>query len=286
MRRSLLLLIPLVLACCGGPADEQSSGPAPEGFTEADVAERASTAPGISVSAAPGVAFNYRYAFKLPAAQIAGVQEEHAQACEKLGLSRCRITGMRYRLINEYHVEAMLAFKLDPSIARQFGKAGIEAVMHADGLLIDSEITGHDAGAAVKTASRNVTQLTEDLRRIEEQLARKGLAAVERDRLQGEAQQLRQAIRAQQDTRTEQEESLATTPMTFTYDSEAARPLLGDAVKNAGDMFVTSMSYLLIVLITLLPWLVLVALAWLAIRLLKPRWRPRRQDAASAPEAP
>ena len=45
-------------------------------------AERAA-APGVDVTAAPGVAFNYRYAFRLPSENISGVQEAHAQACEK-----------------------------------------------------------------------------------------------------------------------------------------------------------------------------------------------------------
>ena len=289
MRRSLLLLmlptVPIALSSCSD-ADRQAGG-SPENVRPVDaVTEEMPASPDISVSAAPGVAFNYRYAFSLPSTRIAAVQEEHAQACEKLGLSRCRITGMRYRLVSEQRVEAMLVFKLDPAIARQFGKAGIDAVNRVEGQLVDSEITGHDAGAAIKTANRNVAQLTDDLRRIEEQLARKGLPAVERDRLQSEAQRLRQAMRASQDARSEQEESLATTPMTFTYESETGRPSIGDAVKNAGDMFLTSISYLLIVLITLLPWLVLTAIAWIAVRLVKPRWISPRQVAASAPGAP
>ena len=68
-----------------------------------------------SPTAAPGVAFNYRYAFRLPAERVAEVQEQHAQACEQLGVARCRITGMLYRLVNDDDIEAMLAFKLDPA---------------------------------------------------------------------------------------------------------------------------------------------------------------------------
>ena len=53
----------------------------------------------------------YRYAYRLPSAKISLVQEAHAQACEKLGLDRCRITGMRYRLVNQKDIEAMLALQ-------------------------------------------------------------------------------------------------------------------------------------------------------------------------------
>src|SRR6185369_12729926 len=98
--------------------------------------------------------FNYRYAFRLPAERIASVQEEHQQACEKLGINRCRITGMRYRLVGSNEVEARLAFKLDPAIARQFGKDGAASVARADGMTVDSEISGVDAASAIRQASR------------------------------------------------------------------------------------------------------------------------------------
>ena len=74
--------------------------------------------PNVGPTAAPGVAFNYRYAFRLAAPRIAAVQEQHAQLCERLTVARCRITGMRYRVVNERDIEAMLAFKLDPAVAR------------------------------------------------------------------------------------------------------------------------------------------------------------------------
>ena len=294
-RPAPLMLLPIILASCGQESHQGSSSPAQirtpkvaydsAGASLESVTEEPPQPPNIAVSAAPDVAFTYRYAFALPALRIAAVQEEHAQACEKLGLNRCRITGMRYTLVSDRRIEAMLAFKLDPTLARQFGKTGIDAVDRAEGKLTDSEITGEDAGAAIKAASRSIAQMTDDLRRIEEQLARRGLAAIERDRLQSEAQQLRRAIRASQDTRTEREESLATTPMTFSYDTIAGAPSLGDAATSAGNNFLTGTAFLIIALITLLPWLALAGLLWVVIVIAR-RVLARRQVAAFAPEAP
>jgi hypothetical protein len=283
MRRLLLLLIPVTLASCGSKSElsRTSADTRPQGFAE----DASSDGPAVRVSAAPGVAFSYNYAFDLAAKRIEAAQEEHAQACEKLGLSRCRITGMRYRLVSEDRIDAMLALKLDPSVARQFGKSAIDVVTRADGKLIDSEITGEDVGSTIKAANRNVAQLTEELHRIETQLAGKGLSAAERDRLQSQALQLRQSIRASQDTRAEQEESLATTPMTFTYETGDTGPSLGQAAKNAKASFLTGISVLLVVLITLLPWLALAGVVWMLIRFVKPGWKPRRQDAALPPAA-
>ena len=287
MRAPFLLLIPFALAGCSQTESLRSPQPSSERSDQPLTEQVADMAPpAVSVSAAPGVAFAYRYSFTLPAPRIAAVQEEHAQACEKLGLGRCRITGMRYSLIDERRIEAMLSFKLDPAIARQFGKSGTEVVAREDGKLVDSEISGHDAGAAIRTASRNLAQLDEDLRRIEEQLGRKGLAAVERERLQSEAQRLRQAIRASRDERADQEDSLATTPMTFSYGTATSGPALGEAAKRAGLSFASSMTILAIALIWLLPWLAVAGLAWALFRTLRLRWPPRRQAVAPETVAP
>jgi hypothetical protein len=229
--------------------------------------------PSISPTAAPGVAFNYRYAFRLPGERVAAVQEQHAQTCEKLGLDRCRITGMRYRLHGENEVEAMLAFKLDPAIARAFGKQGIEAVTRAEGMLVDSEITGHDAGADIQASRRGEAQLAEDLARIERQLARPGLGASERAELQAQAERLRESIRANRMNREESQESLAKTPVVFSYGSGDlipgfdTRSSLAQALDEAGENFTRGLGEMIIILMTLLPWVVLLLLiVWLIRR--------------------
>ena len=290
MRRSLSLLTLLLATACGGQpeqkqvsedlrtfdvTEEYASRPPP---TVAPAAPppppivRTASSPDIGPSAAPGVAFNYRYAFRLPAERIAPVQEQHAQACEKLGLDRCRITGMRYRLTGEEDVEAMLAFKLDPTIARQFGKAGIEAVARAEGMLVDSEISGEDAGADIEAANRTLAQLTEDLARIEQELARGGLGASERAELRNQAERLRETIRATRANRSDRQESLAKTPLVFHYGSGDLAPgfdtrsPIGAALEQAGDNFLAAIASMMVVFATLLPWALLLLLIALLYR--------------------
>jgi hypothetical protein len=221
------MILLLATTSCGKPAEQGS--PPPRTEFEADeapaspAAERsrtdAATGPGISPTAAPGVAFNYRYSFRLPAERIAQVQEKHAQTCESLGVARCRIIGMRYRVVNENDIEAMLAFKLDPAIARRFGQQGVREVAAANGMLTESEITGTEVASAIRRAGRSISELTERLRQVEQQLARRNLSTDEHDRLDYEAQQLRQQIAAAQATREEQQDELANTPMVFNYGS-------------------------------------------------------------------
>ena len=292
MRRFLpLTALLLTTTACGGGEERRSSEDLrtmdvreePSVTTDASMHEtapppppvaspmsRSVSPPAIGPSAAPGVAFNYRYAFRLPGQRISAVQEQHAAACEKLGLDRCRITGMRYRLMGEDDVEAMLAFKLDPAIARQFGKNGIEAVSRAEGMLVDSEISGEDAGADIERATRNVAQLEEDLNRVETQLARAGLRSAERGELQMQAERIRESIRATRANREDRRESLAKTPRVFQYGSGDLAPGFDNrapvaaALERALENVVSGFATLLLVFLTLLPWaLALALLVWL-----------------------
>jgi hypothetical protein len=226
--------------------------------------------PNVRVSAAPGVAFNYRYAFRVPDAKIAAVQEEHAAACETLGLSRCRITGMRYSLIDEDEVTASLAFKLDPSIARKFGKDAIASVEKAKGILVDSQIQGVDVGSGISASQRRSSDLQAELTRIDARLKAGGMGDRERTELQEQAQRIRQQLDSERDTRRAGEEQLATTPMEFSYSGGEGIPGFGSGNPFAGAWetaiasFVTMASFLLLLIGGGLPWVLLGALLmWL-----------------------
>lgn len=203
-------------------------GPAPSRDDARDVAadtvaseNMAARAPGVDVTAAPGVAFDYRYGFRLPAGRIAGVQEQHAQACERLGVSRCRITGMRFRLIGENNIEGALAFKLAPELARGFGRDGIAAVEKAAGKLVDAEIAGVDAGATIDRAGVERARAGDELRRLDEQIARARNGA-ERAELQAQRADVARRAEAARDTAAGARDSLAQTPVGFAYESGPA----------------------------------------------------------------
>ncbi|HEY5721426.1 MAG TPA: hypothetical protein VIT45_03800 [Allosphingosinicella sp.] len=302
--RALPLLVPiLALAACSQESRQQSSSdlqtynadesPAmdaqmPPSPPEAVRSAERTVAPGIGVTAAPGVAFNYRYGFSLPAEQVSGVQEKHAQLCEKIGIAQCRITGMLYRRVNEEDIEAMLAFKLDPAIARQFGKDGIAAVEAAEGMLVEAQVSGEDAGAAIAAATRGQAQLEEELRKVEADLARTGLRSAERAELQIRAGQLRDQIRATQAGKRDKEESLARTPVVFRYGAGDYAPGFEDnapiatAFDRAGDNLVAGLAALVVILITLAPWLLIALLVWIGWRRVGRRWVRRDELSVTA----
>jgi hypothetical protein len=297
MRRSLAFCAFLLLAAgCGGgrqsgeAQQEPASSEAGGASTDMDASapsQRSAAGPNVGPTAAPGVAFNYRYAFRLAAERVAEVQEHHARMCEQLGPNRCRITGMHYRFVDEEDIQASLSFKLEPAIARRFGQEGVAAVLRSEGMLVESEISGTDVGTSIRRAGRSIAEMEEDLRRIEARLARGGIPGGERVRLEDEATQLRSSIRAAQETRGEAQESLATTPMTFRYGSgglvpgiDTRRPIR-DALEQAGNNFIEGVAVLFVLFVTLLPWAALALLGWLIYR----RVRRRRPAAAVAPEA-
>jgi hypothetical protein len=254
--------------------------------------EQGARAPDVSPTAAPGVAFNYRYAFRLPGQRVSEVQERHARACEQLGVSRCRITGMRYRVVNDRDVEAMLAFKVDPRLARRFGQVGTELVTRSEGMLFDSEISGTDVGTSIRAAGRSIAEMSEDLERLEARLRQRGLSAGERMELDDEAQQLRRSIRAARADRADQQESLATTPVVFQYASGDlvpsfdTRPSVRRSAERAWDNLLEGLGIIVIILVTLVPWAVLGLILWWLSRPLRRRlrlaesWRPEAAPAA------
>jgi len=276
MRKAFGLGLILLAAGCGQVPNRGGESASADRSASNAAADEELAAPGIAPTAAPGVAFNYKYAFRLPAERIAGIQEVHAQACEKLGLERCRITGMYYHLTGDRDIEARLDFKLDPAIARAFGKQGIDAVNHVDGLLVESEINGEEQQSAIDAARRGETDAGERLKQIEAQLARKDLRSPERAELQSQAQQLRDSMAANRATRTEKQALLATTPMSFSYESGDMAPGVRRSLSEGFDNLVGALEWMLLALITLAPWLVVALLAWLGWR----RFRPRPAAAA------
>jgi hypothetical protein len=297
MRGSAWLVSALLLTGCGQQTERKESS---RDLTTFDVTEESavdsamnapppppppvsSRAPGISVTAAPGVAFNYAYAFRLPSPRISPMQEAHAQMCEKLGLARCRITGMRYRLANERDISAVLALKLDPAIAREFGKQATALVTRSEGMLVDQEISGIDAGSSIANANRGEAQIRDDIAKLDAELRRPGLSNVVRDRLLAEAAELRAQLRQLDTGREADRESLARTPMVFNYGSGSLIPgfdtssPLRDAWEEAAAMFVGALGLIIRLLAALIPFMLLAALAWAVYR----RFAPARLRAGA-----
>lgn len=310
MRRSLpfLVLLLATAAACGqvdngpstaptnAPADQVANAAADSAMAEGIPPElpaprgRADrqTGPDLDPEAAPGVAFDYRYSFRLEADRVAEMQQEHQRLCGRYG-PRCRITGMDYRAANQDDVEAMLSFLVDPAIAGQFGRESVRAVTAADGELTESEVNGTEIGTSLKANTGNLAELQAELERVEARLALRNLRWREREQLDDQRQSLRQQIAELRSTTGEQERQLATTPILFRYGSGNLAPgpareaTIGEATERAADSFLSALKTLLIIFVTLSPWALTALLLWAGFRFARRRL-PGRAGAPN-PEA-
>jgi hypothetical protein len=309
VRRSLPLLVLLLAgtASCGrgGPnpqnrepnggtgivsnAMSEAAPPAPAAMSADSAASRAAGGPNVSPTAAPGVAFNYNYSYALAAQRVAELQERHAAMCEELTVARCRITGMHYQVLGPDDIQARLELKLDPAVARAFGRRATDAVLQADGQLTENEISGVDAGGQIRQAGTDITRLQADLARIQQRLAGR-IGDEERAELQAQAEQLREQIRALGDQRQATQESLATTPMVFNYGSGDLVPgyrppqSLGEALGKAWADFKEGATVVLTGLIRAMPWLLTLLLIGAIALYVRRRWFPKaKTDTATEP---
>ena len=230
------------------------------------------TPPAIDPTAAPGVAFAYKYAFNLPDVKISAVQEAHAARCEALGVGRCRITGLRYSVDDDDRVDASLDVKLSPDIARAFGKESTGDVVKAGGRLSQTEFTGEDTIPVTAAANSNKADAERQIADIERRIAAKATGDRERTQLQLQLADLHQQRSEARTVIAGQGALLASTPMTFTYLGKGG--ITGFRGENplfeAGKSFVASMvamiSIVLQFLAWVLPWALLLALLVILFR--------------------
>jgi len=235
-----------------------------------------SSPPDISPSAAPGVAFNFAYEFSLPDEAIAATQEAHAAACESLGLNRCRITGMSYSVDQDQQVSAELDLKVDPVIARGFGKSAQGTVVNHDGKLIRLEISSSDEGSAIEQATKEKSSIATQIAELRTELGKTKAGSDAHASLLAQIQSLESRGAEQSQTVAAGQAALASTPMQFHYYGRGGVPgFRGNPIRQAWQTFVTTIVWLVGALLQALA--VLVPLAFLlALMLILWRSRPIR----------
>jgi hypothetical protein len=207
--RILAFCLPLLLLAGCDPAPAQS-GAAPSGQ-------------GVAPADAASGAFDYRYAYRLPGARINAVQESHAKGCDQLGPARCRITAVRYKVDEQSNVVATLTLRIDPTLARAFGKQASATVTSSGGALISADIAGADSIAAAGRGEAVMAKLRDALDNAEAQgRAKPGDATIT-----ARADRLRTAIATIGELDQGAGSALATTPMILTYASGGSIPGVG-----------------------------------------------------------
>lgn len=241
-------------SCSEEPAEEAAM----------DAKEASYAGPQISASAAPNVAFVYDYAFSLPNAAVPILQEQNAAACEKLGPTKCQITGMRYDLVGGGGVTGSLSVSLDRNIARSFGKDGVEAADKLGGKLTSASIEGQDLADQIAAAKRASTSSALQIADLENQLDQPNLGDRERAELRSQLESLRLAREENRHSQAAAETQIALTPMTLHYYGSDEMALSDNPIMSAGGAFLASATSILTILLLGLAY----GLPWIAVALL------------------
>ncbi len=241
----------VALAALGGCAPMDSS-------TANNGSGSAASRPG---DAAPlGTDFDYRYAYRVPAARIGQLQDSHVHGCDLLGPARCRVTAVRYHVGDDNSVSALLSLQIDPAVARSYGRAATAATKAAGGLLIDAQSAGMNGAQSGARASGIVAKLREEDANIDATL-RAGASDESRSAANAKQARIRAAIATIAEIDQNATQSIATTPMLITYASGNAIPSLGGSAgatfDNAGQTFIQSLASLAQVMAGIAPWLLL-----------------------------
>jgi hypothetical protein len=211
-------------------------------------------------------AFDYRYAYRLPSDRLKAVLQSNADACDKLGPTRCQIDGMRYSVDDSNRVRAVLMLKIDPTIARGYGEAITKSVTGADGVLVNTAITG----TASTTQARSIAVIDRLRDQLKNAQAVADSGSPDAAAAKARAERFQAALDTIAESEAKQGATLATAPMLLTYESSTALTGLGTAdanFRNAGQTFENSIARLLIVLGSIGPWLlalliIIVVLRW------------------------
>ncbi len=302
MKKKLLAgAMALALVGCGERQADETAASSPAADAAAESVEGGSApaarstdeeTPGVSISSAPGVAFDYSYSFELDDGIISKVQQEHAEACEILGTARCRIVDVRYQLNDEKRVEAQTQFALDPGIARRFGADAIASVEKAEGVLADASVAGEDVGSQIAASQVRSAGAAAEVERLEARLKAGGLDKSERAEILGQISALKGELTEQRASRKAGEARIATTTVVFHYAGTGGLPGIGhkNPFADAGETLMlsggTALSFVLTLGAAVLPWALLLGLLILVWRSNAAIALRRRLGGKPAPETP
>jgi hypothetical protein len=290
MRAWIGISAALLLAGCGQNGSPVMEGQAVDGATSPEAPPQAAADPNkpaaIAVSV-PQMAYKYGYSFRIPADRIARAQQAHLALCDSMGPTRCQVLGLSSDGGGTDGADAggTLKLRVPAAEARTFGGRLSAAVTQAGGRGDGTSIEAEDVSKEIVDTEARLRQRTLLVERLTEVLrTRRGTVKELVDAERGVAEAQEEVDKAR-GWLTELRGRVAMSEVTIGYTPLYAAGAtgggsLGEAVHDSWTTFAAGIVELARILIYLLPWLVVLGLAALAVRAA----RPRLQTARATPD--
>jgi hypothetical protein len=157
---------------------------------------------------------------------------------------------MSYSVDQDEQVTAELDLKLDPLIARQFGKAAQQAVESNDGKLVRLDIGSSDEGTLIEQAARQKSDASAQLAQLQAELAKTEPGSQASASLMSQIQALQQRAAERSRAIETSQAALATTPMALHYYGRGGVPgFRGNPIREAWQTFVVTVVWLVGILL-------------------------------------
>lgn len=246
-------------------------------------------APATSPVTSPAIAYVYRYALDLPAAQTVGLMTRHEQACTGAGPAVCQIIGSESNRDGRDSLNAHLEIRATPAWIARFRSGLAGQAKAAGGRIASSGTESEDLTRQLIDTEALLRAKTTLRDRLQQLLATRNGSLDELLKVERELAQVQGEIDATQSGLAVMRTRVATSRLDIDYRSEGRiasdsvlRPVT-DALRSAVAVFMTSAGALITIAAVALPFaLIAIPLVWWLLRRRRAATRLRRAAADQA----
>ncbi|MCB2087917.1 MAG: DUF4349 domain-containing protein [Sphingomonadaceae bacterium] len=272
--------------------DAAAEAPVVERLTvsaEDEAAGEAAVAGGEIAVSLPQIAYVYAYGFRVDRETIPVLQKKHADLCENMGPTKCRILSMEQSGGEGSYTYGSLNLAVAADSARAFGTELAKSAESAGGEQVNAAITGEDLSKQIVDTEARLRARTVLRDRLMEVLrSRKGTVAELVEAERGVAQ-VNEEIDQARSWLVEMKGRVAFSRMNISY--ESGQPQSGgflDPIRSAVGSIGTILGVVIAALIVLATIAIPLGLLVWGILYLRRQWRARKQAGvvASSGESP
>lgn len=297
MRLPVAVLLSLVLAGCGQPADESAADAAAEATEAVELAKPAAPPAAREQAAASGqqptapagvpmLAYSYSYGIEAPAKGVRLLVSRHEAACIAAGPSICQMTSAQVQEVGDDQVRGSLSLRATPAWLRRF-RDGLSGDARAEGgRVVESNVSSEDLSRQIVDTEAALRAKSTLRDRLVALLANRPGKLSELLELERELARVQQEIDATQSQLEVMRARVAMSELTITYASSGmlgepgALSPIGEALGDVAGILAGTLAFMIRLVAVLLPWVLLIGGVLWIFRKRLPKLRRRKAPPA------